>query len=170
MARFGFDASALAPSYGLAESNCAVTVPVPGGGLRVDEIRVACDSGETVQRHAVLGDSIPGVQVRIGPADEQAADIAGREVVEIEIRGSSMMSGYLGEAPIDPDSWFPTGDLDYFADGGLVVCGRPRNSSRWRDATCSPPRSSASPRKCRAFAKAVWWQSPPMSARSDPAW
>jgi long-chain-fatty-acid--[acyl-carrier-protein] ligase len=124
MARFGFDAGALAPSYGLAESNCAVTVPVPGGGLRVDEISVATDSGESLQRHAVLGEAIPGVQVRIGPADERAADIAGREVGEIEIRGSSMMSGYLGEEPIDPDSWFPTGDIGYFAEGGLVVCGR----------------------------------------------
>ena len=57
MARFGFDVNALAPSYGLAESNCAVTVPVPGGGLRVDEIRVATDAGESVQRQAVLGEA-----------------------------------------------------------------------------------------------------------------
>jgi long-chain-fatty-acid--[acyl-carrier-protein] ligase len=124
MARFGFDVNAVAPSYGLAESNCAVTVPVPGGGLRVDEIRVAADSGESVQRQAVLGEAIPGVQVRIGPADERAADIADREVGEIEVRGSSMMSGYLGGEPIDPDGWFPTGDLGYFVDSGLVVCGR----------------------------------------------
>jgi long-chain-fatty-acid--[acyl-carrier-protein] ligase len=124
MARFGFDANTLAPSYGLAESNCAVSVPVPGGGLRVEEIRVATDSGESVQRLAVLGEAIPGVQVRIGPADERTADIAGRDVGEIEVRGSSMMSGYLGEAPINPDDWFATGDLGYFADGGLVVCGR----------------------------------------------
>jgi long-chain-fatty-acid--[acyl-carrier-protein] ligase len=50
--------------------------------------------------------------------------IAGREVGEIEVRGSSMMSSYLGEAPINADDWFPTGDLGYFTDGGLVVCGR----------------------------------------------
>jgi long-chain-fatty-acid--[acyl-carrier-protein] ligase len=124
MARFGFDANALAPSYGLAESNCAVTVPVPGGGLRVDEIRVATDSGESVQRQAMLGEAIPGVQVRIRPGDERADGIVGRDVGEIEVRGSSMMSGYLGEEPIDTDSWFPTGDLGYFVDGGLVVCGR----------------------------------------------
>ncbi|WP_199178220.1 long-chain-fatty acid--ACP ligase MbtM [Mycobacterium hubeiense] len=120
MARFGFDAAALAPSYGLAESTCAVTVPLPGSGLRVDEIS-ADDSG---RRHAILGEAIPGMQVRVSPVDGQDHDIAGREVGEIEIRGSSMMSGYLGEQPLEAESWFPTGDLGYFVDGGLVVCGR----------------------------------------------
>ncbi|HEX2284797.1 MAG TPA: long-chain-fatty acid--ACP ligase MbtM [Mycobacterium sp.] len=124
MARFGFDANALAPSYGLAESNCAVSVPVPGGGLRVDELRVRSDTGDSVQRQAILGEAIPGVQIRIAPADRRTDGIVNREVGEIEIRGSSMMSGYLGEAPIDADDWFPTGDLGYFVDGGLVVCGR----------------------------------------------
>ena len=38
---FGFDAGALAPSYGLAESTCAVTIPAPGTGLLYDEIRSA---------------------------------------------------------------------------------------------------------------------------------
>jgi long-chain-fatty-acid--[acyl-carrier-protein] ligase len=124
MERFGFDGGALAPSYGLAESNCAVTVPVPGGGLRVDEVRVATEAGESIRRQAILGEAIPGMQVRISPSDGRAEDIAGREVGEIEIRGSSMMSGYLGEQPVSADSWFPTGDIGYFVDGGLVVCGR----------------------------------------------
>jgi long-chain-fatty-acid--[acyl-carrier-protein] ligase len=34
------------------------------------------------------------------------------------------MSGYLGETPVPAESWFPTGDLGYFVDSGLVVCGR----------------------------------------------
>jgi long-chain-fatty-acid--[acyl-carrier-protein] ligase len=82
MARFGFDANTVAPSYGLAESNCAVTVPVPGGGLGVDEIRVAGDSGESVQRQAILGEAIRGVQVRIRP-DERANVIAGRWSISV---------------------------------------------------------------------------------------
>ena len=125
MARFGFDPDALAPSYGLAESTCAVTVPVPEGGLRVDEVRVATDTGESVRQHAVLGEAIPGMQVRVSPADERAGGIVGREVGEIEIRGSSMMSGYLGHEPIDAEGWFPTGDLGYF--GTAAGCaGTPR--------------------------------------------
>lgn len=111
MARFGLDAGALSPSYGLAESNCAVTVPAPGVGLRVVET--------TTGKHAALGEPIPGMEVRI-----ERHDGADGEAGEIAIRGTSMMTGYLGDAPLTDGSWFRTGDLGYFADGGLVVCGR----------------------------------------------
>ena len=124
MARFGFDAGALSPSYGLAESTCAVTVPAPGTGMRVDEIRVVSDAGPTTRKHAVLGDAIPGMEVRVNPEGAQTTDVTGREVGEIEIRGTSLMSGYIGEEPIDAQEWLRTGDLGYFVDGGLVVCGR----------------------------------------------
>ncbi|OSC41131.1 long-chain-fatty acid--ACP ligase MbtM [Mycobacterium decipiens] len=119
MAPFGFDAGAAVPSYGLAESTCAVTVPVPGIGLRVDRVT----DGSGALQHAVLGDPIPGMEVRIS-CDERESGYAGREIGEIEIRGTSMMDGYLGQQPINPDDWFATGDLGYFGDGGLVVCGR----------------------------------------------
>ncbi|TFV58981.1 long-chain-fatty acid--ACP ligase MbtM [Mycobacterium sp. PS03-16] len=123
MARFGFSGGALAPSYGLAESVCAVTVPVPGGGLVTDEVTVGTEDGPVLRRHAVLGRAIDGMDVRIVPHDERS-DVAGREVGEVEIRGTSMMSGYLGGPAHRPDSWFATGDLGYFTDDGLVVCGR----------------------------------------------
>jgi long-chain-fatty-acid--[acyl-carrier-protein] ligase len=124
MARFGFDSAALCPSYGLAESNCAVSVPVPGTGLLVDEIHVRTEDKTVLRKQAVLGEAIPGVQIRITPLEQRSDGIEGREVGEVEVRGSSMMTGYLGEAPLAADSWFPTGDLGYFVDGGLVVCGR----------------------------------------------
>ncbi|MGE2716547.1 long-chain-fatty acid--ACP ligase MbtM [Mycolicibacterium litorale] len=123
MARFGFSAGALAPSYGLAESTCAVTVPVPGDGLLTDEVVVSTDTGPSVRRQAVLGHAIPGMEVRIASSDADS-DVSGRDVGEIEIRGTSMMSGYVGDNPRDPESWFATGDLGYFTEGGLVVCGR----------------------------------------------
>ena len=119
MAAFGFNAGALLPSYGLAESTCAVTMPVPGTGLCVDEV---VDDG-AARKHAVLGDVIPGVEIRISRGEKEA-DSAGRPIGEIEIRGTSMMSSYLGGAPLDPNDWFPSGDLGYMCDGGLVVCGR----------------------------------------------
>lgn len=124
MARFGFSAGALSPSYGLAESTCAVTVPVPGVGMRVDETLFTTEGGSAPRRHAVLGEAIAGMEIRIEPYDSAAADVADRELGEIAIRGTSMFSGYLGETPRSAEEWFRTGDLGYFADGGLVVCGR----------------------------------------------
>ena len=113
MARFGFSAGALAPSYGLAESTCAVTVPEPGRGLMADEAG-----------NAVLGEPIPGMSVRIEPRDDATTQGAAREVGEVMIRGTSMMSGYVDEPPLGAEEWFATGDLGYLVDGGLVVCGR----------------------------------------------
>jgi long-chain-fatty-acid--[acyl-carrier-protein] ligase len=120
---FGFDAGALAPSYGLAESTCAVTIPEAGTGLLYDEVRSAADDSET-RRQAILGEPIPGMEIRISPTPLRSAELPSRDVGEIEIRGTSMMSGYLGDTPLQPGAWFPTGDLGYLTDDGLVVCGR----------------------------------------------
>lgn len=123
MSRFGFDANALCPSYGLAESTCAVTVPAPGGGLRCDDVTVTVDGSTAVRRYAILGRPIDGMEVRIAPTDVPH-ELTGRDVGEVQVRGTSMMAGYLGLDPIDPENWFTTGDLGYFTDDGLVVCGR----------------------------------------------
>jgi long-chain-fatty-acid--[acyl-carrier-protein] ligase len=121
---FGFDSGALAPSYGLAESTCAVTAS--GTGLLYDEVRSPAANSDAggPRRHAILGAPIPGMEVRIGPAPERSAELPDRDVGEIEIRGTSMMSGYVGDTPLESDAWFPTGDLGYLTDDGLVVCGR----------------------------------------------
>ncbi|OBK60226.1 long-chain fatty acid--CoA ligase [Mycobacterium colombiense] len=115
LAPFGFDAGAATPSYGLAESTCAVTVPAPGTGLRFASVTDQTGS----HRHAVLGEPIPGTEIRISPRDDARDGIG-----EIEIRGASMMDGYRGHPPVDREDWFPTGDLGFFDEGGLVVCGR----------------------------------------------
>jgi long-chain-fatty-acid--[acyl-carrier-protein] ligase len=126
LSAFGFHAGALAPSYGLAESTCAVTMPAPGSGLLYDQVRPATadSAAANPRRHAILGAPIPGMEVRIGPVAEHSAELPDRDVGEIEIRGTSMMSGYVGDNPLETDAWFPTGDLGYLTDDGLVVCGR----------------------------------------------
>ncbi len=125
LAKFGLDPGALMPSYGLAEATCAVTAPRPGTGLQYDELTGPVGEGvATVRRHAVLGEPIPGMQVRIRPVAQHHEEGPQRDVGEVEIRGTSMMSGYLGQATLAPGEWFPTGDLGYLTDAGLVVCGR----------------------------------------------
>lgn len=119
MSRFGFDAGAMAPSYGMAESTCAVTIPAPGEGLRID----IPDAADADRRLALLGRPVPGMEIRIVPSAHDETGAAG----EVEIRGSSMMTAYLGDEPVDAGSngqWFPTGDIGYLVDGALVICGR----------------------------------------------
>jgi long-chain-fatty-acid--[acyl-carrier-protein] ligase len=119
MAPFGFRASAATPAYGMAESTCAVTMPEPATGLRIDE---RTESG-TPQEYALLGRPIPGMELRIRPAENNPDDRIG----EVEIRGNSMMDGYFGDAgsPAGLDTqWFRTGDIGYLVDGELVICGR----------------------------------------------
>ena len=58
------------------------------------------------------GRPLPGAQVRV---------IDGH----IEVRGPMRMAGYAGEAPLDPQAWFDTGDLGEFdAEGFLHVKAR----------------------------------------------
>lgn len=115
MAPFGFRASAPTPAYGMAESTCAVTMPEHAQGLRIDQ---RTESGR-LQKYAVLGRPIPGMELRISPAE--SADVIG----EVEIRGTSMMSGYFGDTASDLDAgWFRTGDIGYLVGGELVICGR----------------------------------------------
>ncbi len=83
MARFGFSAGALSPSYGLAESTCAVTVPVPGVGMRHRRDGVHHRDGTPPRRHAILGEAIPGMEVRIEPYENAATEVADRELGEI---------------------------------------------------------------------------------------
>jgi long-chain-fatty-acid--[acyl-carrier-protein] ligase len=124
LAPFGFNPNSLSPSYGLAESTCAVTVPEPFLGLQVDEVTVTTDAGEATRRFAVLGHPIAGMEVRVNTDQPHSTEVTGRVVGEVEVRGTSLMRGYVGEAPIDPQAWLPTGDLGYLTDDGLVICGR----------------------------------------------
>lgn len=117
MAPFVFRASAPTPAYGMAESTCAVTMPDCADGLRIDE---RTESG-SLQKYALLGRPIPGMELRISPADNTSDGGIG----EVEIRGTSMMTRYFGDIGTASDAgWFRTGDIGYLVDGELVICGR----------------------------------------------
>ncbi|HEY1117413.1 MAG TPA: AMP-binding protein, partial [Acidimicrobiales bacterium] len=76
---------------------------------------------------ARLGTAVPGLEIRIvGPDDGR--ELREREVGELEIRGTSVCSGYYGRPELNDelfhDGWLRTGDLGYLVDGELVLCGR----------------------------------------------
>jgi len=134
----GLDPGAVFPAFGMAEATLAVTFPDPGRGLRTDHIdrrrleteayaAPADPDGETTRHLVLLGRPVPGLEIRI--VDPVSGDVRGeREVGELEIRGSSVTSGYYRRPDATEgafhDGWLRSGDLGYLVDGELVVCGR----------------------------------------------
>ena len=70
---------------------------------------------------------MPGLELRICDPDNGVVR-HGREVGELQIRGTSVTPGYYrndeATAELFVDGWLRTGDLAYLLDGELVVCGR----------------------------------------------
>jgi acyl-CoA synthetase (AMP-forming)/AMP-acid ligase II len=138
-ARVGFQASAMLPSYGLAENTLSVTSRRPGQGPWFEE--VARDGLEREGRArpasgddrrvvtAALGRHHDGVELFV--ADAGGTPVADREVGEIAVRGASVMAGYLPGTAEElgklPDGSLLTGDLGYLADGELFVVGRKKD-------------------------------------------
>ena len=133
----GLDPRAMFCVYGLAEATLAVTFPEPGAGMTTDAVsrpgleqdghaRPAA-KGEDALRLVRLGRPLPGIELRVVDPGS-GAPRGEREVGEIEVRGTSVTSGYYRneEATLAAfrEGWFRTGDLGYLAEGELVVCGR----------------------------------------------
>jgi acyl-CoA synthetase (AMP-forming)/AMP-acid ligase II len=91
---------------------------------------IASNAAGGVRRSGTVGRLLEGVEVRFIGAD-------GRDVTpeegEIEVRTRFMMAGYLDYETlqpdeIDPDAWFPTGDIGCFdPDGALRITGRKKD-------------------------------------------
>lgn len=137
-APFGMPAGSAFPAFGMAEVAIAGTFPPPGRGLVVDTVdrrvleteRYAAPveaGSEGARSFARLGWAVPGLEIRIVGTDG-GRELQEREVGELEIRGTSVCSGYYGRPELNDelfhDGWLRTGDLGYVVDGELVLCGR----------------------------------------------
>jgi fatty-acyl-CoA synthase len=135
-ARHGFRPGSAFPAFGMAELAIAGTFPVPGTGLRMDTVDRVCIEHDRFAKQcgpedgkafALLGRPVPGLEIRICEP-ETGAELADREVGELEFRGTSVTPGYYNHpeatAAAFHDEWLRTGDLAYRVDGELVVCGR----------------------------------------------
>jgi fatty-acyl-CoA synthase len=136
--RHGLRPGAVFPAFGMAEVALGGTFPTPMSGLRTDCVdrrvleteRYAAPAtpGEPgSRRFARLGRPVPGLEIRIVEPDTGML-LRDREVGELEIRGTSLTTGYYRrpDASADAlrDGWLRTGDLAYLLEGELVVCGR----------------------------------------------
>jgi len=137
-ARHGMRPGAVFPAFGMAEVAIAGTFPEPLSGLRTDDVdqRVleteryaapADPAAAGTRRLAKLGRPVAGLEIRI--VDPESGQVRqDREVGELEIRGTSVTTGYYDRpdatAAAFHDGWLRTGDLAYTVEGELVMCGR----------------------------------------------
>jgi acyl-CoA synthetase (AMP-forming)/AMP-acid ligase II len=130
--RWGFDASAFTPVYGLAEASLAVTFKPAGETFGVFEL----DNKELVS----TGRPLAGVEVEIRGDDSQP--LREDQVGRIFVRGPSVMAGYFGRADLTGqvlhDGWLDCGDLGFVHDGELFVCGRSKETVIIRGANHAP--------------------------------
>ncbi|HET8929928.1 MAG TPA: fatty acyl-AMP ligase [Acidimicrobiales bacterium] len=137
-ARHGLRPGCVFPAFGMAEVGIAGTFGEPLTGLVVDTIdqrvleteRYAArvdDDADDARSFARLGRPVPGLNMRIVDT-ETGAEMREREVGELQLRGTSVTSGYYRRDDVNAerfvDGWLRTGDLAYVVDGELVVCGR----------------------------------------------
>lgn len=124
--------------FGMAEATLAVTFPDLSSGMSVDAVdrRVletdryaapADDATADVRRLPLLGRPVEGLEMRI--VDTETGEAMGdREVGELELRGTSVTTGYYKRPDVTAETfhgeWLRTGDLAYTVDGELVACGR----------------------------------------------
>jgi acyl-CoA synthetase (AMP-forming)/AMP-acid ligase II len=147
-APLGFDARALYPCYGLAESTLLVTGGQRGRGvraLRVDPRALgegrAVSSGDGGAGSAAPGVSLVGCggpqpehEVVIADTDTGEALGEGR-VGEIRVTGPSVAQGYWNNAGATAEAfvksrgqaWLRTGDLGFVLGGDLFVTGRQKD-------------------------------------------
>ncbi len=134
----GMNPGAVFCAFGMAEACLAVAFPPVGRGMLTDCVdRDVLESNRfasvvdpdhpNARRFAKLGTAVTGLELRIvDPSDGQV--MTEREVGELQIRGSSITSGYFDRPDATAETfdgeWLKTGDLAYMVDGELVVCGR----------------------------------------------
>lgn len=139
-----FKPEAVFCAFGMAELSLGGTFPPPLRGVFVDAVdrnaleteriaRPGDPDEENTRRFPLLGNPIPGLKMRI--KDVESGDIRGmREVGELEIKGTSVMTGYYKRPDLNEtllkDGWLKTGDLAYLVPGPddgppeLIICGR----------------------------------------------
>lgn len=163
---FGFNASAMCPVYGLAESSVALTMSPLNRPARVDavlrepferrrEVRRADAADAHALRFVACGLPLSNHQVRI--VDAAGQSLGERTEGHVQFRGPSVTSGYFGNPEatraVMHDGWMDSGDLGYVADGELFITGRVKDIIIQAAATSACRRSRKPPARPQVFAR-----------------
>jgi thioester reductase-like protein len=142
---YGLKSESFYAAYGLAENTLAVSlggrtiVSVHKHALALGKARMTTEVSEVTAATQVVscGIPLPGITVKIVDPERHAALEAG-QIGEIWIAGSGKCQGYwnnpeltlkqfharlVDDSPYD-DGYLRTGDMGFFHDGELFVCGR----------------------------------------------
>ena len=109
-AEAGLAPGVMQPTYGMAETVVGISCGIPGEPWVVRNGVISC------------GPPLPGVEHRI--VDEDGVTVADGAEGHVQVRGPSVMRGYLGLDQRAEADWFDTGDLGFEADGRLHITGR----------------------------------------------
>ena len=133
----GFQRTAMAPVYGLAESSVGLAFPPLGRGPVIDRIDrdTFARSGQAVpikEKNApalefvACGQPLQGHQIRI--VDDTGRELPERREGRLQFKGPSSTSGYFRNPDktreLFRDGWLESGDLAYIAGGDVYVTGR----------------------------------------------
>ena len=138
----GLSRAALHPVYGLAEATLAVTMPGrpddppvvaswDRAALHADrQARPAPPGDDDPLDSVAVGVPIDGCDVRI--VDDEGTPCPDGTLGHVQVRGDSVMPGYVrpdpdAPSPFAPGGWLRTGDLGLFYEGRLHVTGRERD-------------------------------------------
>ena len=125
--------------YGMAEATVVISLSDRGAGITSDfvdsevlesDLRAepVTPDHPRVRRLARCGRPLRGMETRV-VEPETGRDVSERCMGEVEVRGPSVVPGYFRRpdatsAAFREGGWLRTGDLGYFAEGELVICGR----------------------------------------------
>lgn len=122
----GFDARALQPCYGLAESTLALAFDTRGAGIRTR--RLPQGSGEAAEV-VCLGEPIIDTRIEVRAPDGRA--LGEGEIGQVFALGPSNFAGYYNDPQATAetlcDGWLDTGDIGFLEGGELYLTGRTKD-------------------------------------------
>ncbi|MCP4078372.1 MAG: AMP-binding protein [Gammaproteobacteria bacterium] len=136
-ASYGFQAKAMMPVYGLAESSVGLAFPPINRGVKIDCIdrsiftrnglaKTVSEEDDLAFKFPSSGSPIPGHQVRI--VDQAGHELPERKEGKVQFHGPSSTSGYFRNAEktrqLFVEDWLDSGDLGYIAEGEIYITGR----------------------------------------------
>ncbi len=139
-AAYGFQRTAMAPVYGLAEACVGLAFPPPGRGPHLDRIRrgvllehgraeIAGPDDSDVMRVPGCGLPLPGHAIR--SVDAAGHELGDRVVGSVQFKGPSATQGYYrnpqATRALCQGDWLDSGDYGYLADGEIHITGRAKD-------------------------------------------